>query len=165
MTRILPFLGGLIPLVPGASSSAPVSGAPDNFTVYDYLKHFTNYYCPFEVDGAVTKDLSQLVVTYDLSKPGKPFPGPGHEMDCLFRIQYFFNPGDNEYRFTEIEHSGAEKVDLQVSTKTVFDQAYGPVSVALQYSIKAGDRLLTFVRGDVDASEFKGFCSNGKKLN
>ena len=130
MTRIIPFLGALIPLVPGASASAPVSGAPDNFSVYDYLKHFTYYYCPFEVDGAVTKDLSQLVVTYDLSKPGKAFPGPDHEMDCLFRIQYVFNPGDNHYRFTEIEHSGAENVDLQVSTKTVFDQAFGPVSNA-----------------------------------
>ena len=136
MTRILAFLGALLPLASAASVPAPVPGAPDNYTVDDYLKHFTYYYCPFEVDGAVAKDLSQLVVTYDLAKPGKAFPGPGHEMDCLFRIQYFFNPGDNEYRFTEIEHSGAEKVDLQVSTKTVFDQAYGPVSTAYNTASK-----------------------------
>lgn len=130
MTRIHAFIGALLPLATAASVSAPVPGAPDSYMVHDYLQHFTSYYCPFKVDGAVAKDLSQLVVTYDLSKPGKAFPGPGHEMECLFRVLYVFTPGKNEYRFTEIEHSGVEKVNLEVSTKTVLDLAFGPVSVA-----------------------------------
>ena len=162
MTRILNFLGILLPLASAASISAPIPGAPDNYTVYDYLKHFTYYYCPFEVDGVVAQDLSQLVVTYDLSKPGKAFPGPDHEMDCLFRIQYVFNPGDNHYRFTEIEHSGAEGIDLQVSTKTVFDQAFGPVSIACKTALEP---LLRFSLGNMDAGQFEGFVSNSNELD
>lgn len=120
----------LLHLASAASVSAPVPGAPDNFTVLSHLKHFTYYYCPFEVDGALAEDLSQLVVTYDLSKPGKAFPGPGHEMDCLFFVHFMFSPPDNNYRFTAIEHSGTENIDLQVSSQTVTEYSWAPVSIA-----------------------------------